>query len=101
MKSRLQRELESLRNWIVNSWITQADEQELDRGIAELAVYYEKSPTDNIRDRIQREIGNTYNEIVNLVINIPMTFRNCATFSRGYRADVICPLKLGKLFIQQ
>ena len=117
MKSRLQRELESLRSWLVDSWIAQAESQELDTGItflashmkdagisendrikiddkiydmerrlivnwlneahnvkpedriSVLALYYEKAPTDNVKDRIQREIGSTYNEIVNQALN--------------------------------
>ena len=117
MKSRLQRELASLRSWLVDAWIEQAEAQELDAGISALtahmkdkaisdadrmkmddkiydmerrlivnwldeaqkvspedrisvlALYYEKAPTENVRDRIQREIGNTYNEIVNQALN--------------------------------
>ena len=117
MKSRLQRELESLWSWLVDSWIEQAESQELDAGIAlltshmkdagvsendrikmddkiydmerrlivswlneaqkskpedripVLALYYEKAPTQNVKDRIQREIGSTYNEIINTALN--------------------------------
>ena len=117
MRSRLKRELESLRSWLVDSWIAQAEAQELDEGIAALtshmqdtsisdndrikmddkiydmerrlivswlneahnskpedrisvlAMYYEKAPTDNVKDRMQREIGSTYNEIINTALN--------------------------------
>lgn len=59
MRASLQRELESLRGWMVDSWISQADEQELDMGIVSLTAHMKnKGLSENDKQRIDDKISD-------------------------------------------
>lgn len=68
-KLKLDDKINDLERRLIVNWLNDAGKYPPEDRIAILSLYYEQSPTENVRDRIQREIGSTYNEIVNTALN--------------------------------
>lgn len=65
MKSRLQRELESFRSRMVDSWIEHADKQEPERGIVSLTAHVkDKGLSENDRQRIDDKISGMERDLI-------------------------------------